>query len=70
VYNLVSYYQAFKHAKNKRENSTTTTGKTAFCTGSKPSFVPGIELVQTIWYKCGRAFVPGEIPGTNVPSTW
>jgi hypothetical protein len=31
-----------------------TTGKMVFCTGSKP-----------IRYKCGRAFVPGEIPGTN-----
>jgi hypothetical protein len=42
-----------------------TTGKTAFCIGSKPSFVLDIEPVQIIRYKCRRAFVPGEIPGTN-----
>jgi hypothetical protein len=37
------------------------------CTnGSKPSFVPAIEPVQTIRYICEGVFVPSEIPGTNV----
>jgi hypothetical protein len=42
-----------------------TTGKMIFCTSSEPSFIPSIEHVQTIQYKCGQAFVPGEIPSTN-----
>jgi hypothetical protein len=41
-----------------------TTRKTTICTGWKLSFVPGIQPVQTDWYKCEVTFVLGEIPDT------